>query len=237
MLQPGRQHPEEPNKGRNRVIIGLGGRVEFRWKWNEAVLIGSKQTSLCGEGLTFDLGWEANSWSCFLGHHKVKTNIELLCPEAPYLKLCTWASNPGCFSVSNLAPTHQTRGECSVLPDMISKSFWQSLVLGNEVSQHCVFGINWQKKVWQLHVSQESLDASITSMWGPSSAPGFPWQCDPSSLGPILLWAFIRTMSQVSFHASRPDWNLEGPAQVGVILLCPFLAQNTSRCSVHVHWL
>lgn len=111
-------------------------------------------------------------------------------------KTLRWSSAPDLViqaaSMSNLALTRWTRVEY-----FISLTWsWTAEFLST------VFGVNWEKKVWQIHMWQESLEASIIWMWGSSRAPSFPSQGDWSSLGPTSLWVFIRTPSQ----ASVPSW-------------------------------
>lgn len=77
-----------PNEGKGAVIIGFGGRVEFRWNLNEAVFgrLSSKQGCV---GVKCRLAGHVDAGSCFPGDRKSKVDWQH-CPDAPL-----WSSVPG----------------------------------------------------------------------------------------------------------------------------------------------
>lgn len=85
------------NYGASHQIIrvtGLGGRIELRSNLNVAMfLIGSEQS------WSQYLVWTAQETQVHF-RWKDKNKRGLLCSEAPYLKLWTWAANQDHFSVS-----------------------------------------------------------------------------------------------------------------------------------------
>lgn len=141
------QEPKESmgvswNKGRDRVTVGFGGRLEFRRNWNEAVLIGSRQTWTCRKGLASSLRWEVDSWSCILGYHKVKINMDC-CVQNPLIR----SSASGLVIQIWLWPTGQECNFSSHWHDLKQQSFsalclWCSLTKEGLIESHLT-GITW----------------------------------------------------------------------------------------------